>query len=51
MEDEDEDDDDGDWFYTGGGGVVLAVAAKLTRDMEVNGAKGIFPDVRAPPVG
>jgi hypothetical protein len=30
------------------GGVFLAVAAKLPRDTEVNGAESIFPDVRAP---
>jgi hypothetical protein len=49
MEDED-DYADWDWFYTGGG-VFLAVAAKLPRDTEVNVAEGIFPDFRVPQLG
>jgi hypothetical protein len=45
------DNNDRQWFYTGGGGVFLAVAAKLMRDAEVHFAKGIFPDVRGPHLG
>jgi hypothetical protein len=50
MEDEDYYDD-WDWFDTGGGGVFLAVAVKFPQDSEVNGAAGIFPDVRPPQLG